>query len=252
MLPDFGWSELLVIGIVLIVIVGPKDLPKMLRTFGKTTSSLRKMAGDFRRQFDEALKEAELDDVRELASDMKGLDPRGHIKEALNPLGKIGEDISADLKRAAKDIDKATKPPSAAESALAASGEKMRAAQAKANKSAAGTKTARPKAAGAKSKAPAKTAATAKAATTAGRKPKAPAKGSAEAKPTATKAPATKAAAAKTTGKTTSAKPASSKTAGKPAAAGTGTRTAKPKAKPAATKTAARKTTAAKSSGDKS
>jgi sec-independent protein translocase protein TatB len=69
-----------------------------LRTFGKTTSSLRKMAGDFRRQFDEALKEAELDDVREIANDLKGLDPRSQIKDALNPLGKIGEDISAELK----------------------------------------------------------------------------------------------------------------------------------------------------------
>jgi sec-independent protein translocase protein TatB len=186
MLPDFGWSELLVIAIVLIVIVGPKDLPNMLRTFAKTTGSLRKMAGDFRRQFDEALKEAELDDVRDLANEMKGLDPRGQIKEALNPLGKVGEDLSEDLKRAAKDIDKASKPPSAADSALAASGDKMKAAQEKAAKPAAKSttakaSTAKSKTAAAKSKAPAKRAATSKAA----------------AKPAAAKA-ATKSAAAKT------------------------------------------------------
>ena len=112
MLPDFGWSELLVIAIVLIVIVGPKDLPKMLRTFGKTTSSLRKMAGDFRRQFDDALKEAELDDVRQIASDLKGLDPRRQIKDTLNPLGKVGQDISGELKKAASDIEKSDKPKS--------------------------------------------------------------------------------------------------------------------------------------------
>ena len=110
MLPDFGWSELLVIAIVLIVIVGPKDLPKMLRTFGKTTSSLRKMAGDFRRQFDDALKEAELDDVRQIASDLKGLDPRRQIKDTLGPLGKVGQDISSELKKATSDIEKSGKP----------------------------------------------------------------------------------------------------------------------------------------------
>ena len=46
------------VAVVLIVIVGPKDLPGMLRTFGRTTNKLRAMAGDFRRQFDDALKEA--------------------------------------------------------------------------------------------------------------------------------------------------------------------------------------------------
>jgi len=51
---DIGWPEMLVVAIVLIVIVGPKDLPAMLRTFGRTTSKLRSMAGDFRKQFDEA------------------------------------------------------------------------------------------------------------------------------------------------------------------------------------------------------
>ena len=62
---DIGWSELLVIAIVLIVVVGPKDLPPMIRAFGKTMAGFRKMAGDFRAQFDEAMKEADMDDVRD-------------------------------------------------------------------------------------------------------------------------------------------------------------------------------------------
>ena len=61
---DIGWTEMLVIAVVMIVVVGPKDLPKMLRTFGQTTAKLRGMAGDFQKQFNEALKEAELDDVK--------------------------------------------------------------------------------------------------------------------------------------------------------------------------------------------
>ena len=110
MLPDFGWSELLVIAIVLIVVVGPKDLPKMLRSFGKTTSNLRKMAGDFRRQLDDALKEAELGDVTQVAKDLKGLDPRSQIRESLSPLGKIGQDINKELKKAASEAEKSATP----------------------------------------------------------------------------------------------------------------------------------------------
>ena len=44
---EVGWSEMLVIAVVMIVVVGPKDLPNMLRTFGRTTAKLRTMAADF-------------------------------------------------------------------------------------------------------------------------------------------------------------------------------------------------------------
>jgi Tat protein translocase TatB subunit len=44
---DIGWPELLVVAIVLIVVVGPKDLPPMLRAFGRTTKKLRSMASEF-------------------------------------------------------------------------------------------------------------------------------------------------------------------------------------------------------------
>ena len=61
---EIGWSELVVVAVVAILVVGPKELPGMLRTVGKTIGNLRRMAGDFQRQFDQALKEAELDQVR--------------------------------------------------------------------------------------------------------------------------------------------------------------------------------------------
>jgi sec-independent protein translocase protein TatB len=88
---------MLVIAIVLIVVVGPKDLPKMLRTFGKTTSSLRKMAGDFRKQFDEALKEAELDDVKSTIDAARKLNPAADIRKALNPMEKAASEVRAGL-----------------------------------------------------------------------------------------------------------------------------------------------------------
>ncbi|MET3612797.1 sec-independent protein translocase protein TatB [Rhizobium aquaticum] len=99
---DIGWTELLVIAIVLIVVVGPKDLPPMLRAFGKMTKRLRVMAGEFRQQFDEALREAELDDVRQTFSDAQKLNPVNSLKDALNPLRQMGNEIRSDIQNAAK------------------------------------------------------------------------------------------------------------------------------------------------------
>ena len=48
---DIGWSEILVVVIVTILVVGPKELPGLLRTLGKTVGNLRRMAGDFQSQF---------------------------------------------------------------------------------------------------------------------------------------------------------------------------------------------------------
>lgn len=110
MLPDFGWTELLVIAIVLIVVVGPKDLPRVVRGFSKSLGSMRRMAGDFRKQFDDAMSEAELDDLKTLANDVKSLDPRNSIKDALNPLGEIGKDINDELKGVAKSIEADSAP----------------------------------------------------------------------------------------------------------------------------------------------
>ncbi len=67
---DIAWSEFLVVAVVALVVVGPKDLPPLLRTIGKTVATLRRMAGDFQTQFNEALREAELDDV---AKDLTGI-----------------------------------------------------------------------------------------------------------------------------------------------------------------------------------
>lgn len=98
---DIGWTELVVIAIVLIVVVGPKDLPPMLRAFGRTTAKMRGMAADFRRQFDEALREADLDEVRKTISDAQSLNPATTLRDAMNPLRQLGDEIKSDLQKAA-------------------------------------------------------------------------------------------------------------------------------------------------------
>ena len=94
---DIGWSELLIIAIVMIVVVGPKDLPKMLRAFGKATARMRSTANEFRNQFNEALKEAELEDVKNIVDEARKLDPRSKLTQVFDPIRSAGEDIRAGL-----------------------------------------------------------------------------------------------------------------------------------------------------------
>lgn len=61
---DIGWSEFLIVGAVALVLLGPDELPGLLRTIGRYTGMVRRHAADFRRQFDEAMREAELDKLR--------------------------------------------------------------------------------------------------------------------------------------------------------------------------------------------
>src|SRR5688572_17531849 len=110
---EIGWTEMLVIAVVMIVVVGPKDLPKMLRTFGKTTAKLRSMAGDFQKQFNEALKEAELDDVKKSVESLKGLNPAAQIKKQLNPFEKAAADVRAGVDAAMKPKPAAPADPAA-------------------------------------------------------------------------------------------------------------------------------------------
>ncbi|MDR4308426.1 twin-arginine translocase subunit TatB [Chelatococcus sambhunathii] len=68
---DIAWSEFLVIGVVALVVVGPRDLPALLRTVGKTVATLRRMAGEFQTQFNDAMREAELDDLKNEVAGLK-------------------------------------------------------------------------------------------------------------------------------------------------------------------------------------
>jgi sec-independent protein translocase protein TatB len=78
---DLSWTELLVIAAVAIIVVGPKDLPRALRGVGRWTGKARRMARDFRRQFDEALREAELDTIKKEVESVGRIDPVGDLRK---------------------------------------------------------------------------------------------------------------------------------------------------------------------------
>jgi sec-independent protein translocase protein TatB len=68
---DVGWSELFVIAVVAIVVIGPKDLPKLMRSFGHYAGKVRRTAAEFQRQFEEAMREAELEEVKKAIESVK-------------------------------------------------------------------------------------------------------------------------------------------------------------------------------------
>ena len=110
---------MLVVAVVAIVVVGPKDLPQMLRAFGKTMSGIRKMAGDFQKQFDEAIKDADLDDVKKLASG-KSFAPLDDVRKSAQDFQKqVKEQLAAPVVKPA-DIAKAESLPEPAEPAAPA------------------------------------------------------------------------------------------------------------------------------------
>jgi sec-independent protein translocase protein TatB len=68
---DIGWGELVVIGIVALIVIGPKELPGVLRSAGQWMGKIRRMSAEFQGQFQEALREAEMADLRQKAEDVK-------------------------------------------------------------------------------------------------------------------------------------------------------------------------------------
>ena len=93
---DLGWFELAVVGAVLLVVVGPKDLPRVLRTVGIWTGKARRMARDFQKALDQYAKEAEIDDVKKaVETPLKAkkavaaaVDPTGTLKKELEDTGR--------------------------------------------------------------------------------------------------------------------------------------------------------------------
>ena len=95
---------MMVVAVVAILFVGPKELPGMLRSFGKGIKKVRAMAGDFQTQFNDALEDADLDGVKDSVNDLRKLDPTKQIKDKLNPLKTSMDDVKKTIEDAA-DFD---------------------------------------------------------------------------------------------------------------------------------------------------
>jgi sec-independent protein translocase protein TatB len=81
---DIGWTELVVIAVVAIVVIGPKDLPRAMRAVGQFTGKMKRMAREFQGQFNEALREAELEDVKKRVQEIANIDPMADMKKEVS------------------------------------------------------------------------------------------------------------------------------------------------------------------------
>ena len=87
----FSWQHLSIMLIVALVVVGPKDLPRLMNMAGKWAAKARAMAGEFRRSFDEMARESELAELRKEIDDLKKNNP---VAEVANSLAGVQADVS--------------------------------------------------------------------------------------------------------------------------------------------------------------
>jgi sec-independent protein translocase protein TatB len=92
---DIGWSEMAVILMVALIVIGPKDLPRVARTVGKWTAKARGMAREFQRSLDDMAREAELQDVKAEIDKLSRADVRHRIEETIDPQGDLRRSLSA-------------------------------------------------------------------------------------------------------------------------------------------------------------
>jgi sec-independent protein translocase protein TatB len=84
MLDDFSWSHILLLLIVTLVVVGPKDLPRLMRMVGQWTSKARAMADQFRSAFDDMARQTELDELRKEIANLRDR-PLGSVEQSIIP-----------------------------------------------------------------------------------------------------------------------------------------------------------------------
>src|ERR1700756_324582 len=92
---DISWTEFLLIGIVALIVIGPKE-PAVTRSLGQWTRKIRSLAADFQNQFHEAMREAEMADLKkqvdDVASDIKQYDPFKDVRADVEAIGKNLDD----------------------------------------------------------------------------------------------------------------------------------------------------------------
>lgn len=110
MMPGIGFEEMILLVLVAIVVIGPKDLPLMMRKFGRFTGKMRAMAFEFKQGFDELGRQAELEELKKEVADLKkatGLD------DLRRDFEEDKRNLEADVQSALTAVDNPPAPPAA-------------------------------------------------------------------------------------------------------------------------------------------
>jgi sec-independent protein translocase protein TatB len=81
---DIAWSELLLIAVLALIFIGPKELPYVLNNLGRMTAKLRRSADEFRRHFEDSMREAGYEDLHKNFQDFRSLNPANQLKETID------------------------------------------------------------------------------------------------------------------------------------------------------------------------
>jgi sec-independent protein translocase protein TatB len=93
MLFDLGWSEILLIGMVALIFIGPKDLPKALRVAGFWVKKARTLSREFQSSVEQMIREAELDEMRQELKKATEVDLEREFRETIDPTGSLAESL---------------------------------------------------------------------------------------------------------------------------------------------------------------
>jgi sec-independent protein translocase protein TatB len=105
---DFAWSELALIAVVALVVIGPKDLPRVMRTAGTWMRKARAVAREFQGSLETMVREAELDDVRQTVEQATRFNIKDEIERHIDPEGELHGTLGDPL--AAKPLAELPKP----------------------------------------------------------------------------------------------------------------------------------------------
>ena len=90
---DIGWQEIFIIGILALIVVGPKDLPQTVRTISQWIRKARAMASELQGGVNEMIREAELDDIKKQITDVKSIDLQSELEKNIDPSGEIANGL---------------------------------------------------------------------------------------------------------------------------------------------------------------
>ncbi len=96
---DFDAGKLIIIGIVALIVIGPKELPRVMRQVGQAAAKMRRMAAEFRGQFMDAMREADVDDIK---ADVARLAESAKVDAGIDPLAEIKAELTQALEAAEK------------------------------------------------------------------------------------------------------------------------------------------------------
>ena len=112
---DIGWQELFILAVLAIIVIGPKDLPRTIKTVTGWLRKARSMARELQGGIDDVVREAELDDLQREANKISNYDLESQIKDTIDPTGDVAkearlDEIEDEMRKTVKALQDSTDP----------------------------------------------------------------------------------------------------------------------------------------------